>query len=362
MGAMPRRPLYVTLALSTACAAPAYRLQPLATVGLVPLAAQNAPAPSPPPGPAPLDIEPLWSFHAGAPLQASAGAANGTVAVGSSDGYLHTLRDDGAYRWSYTLKGAIVAPPMIDVRGTVFAVTAARRLYALSPQGTLAFSMALSGRPLAPLRWSSDGALLVSTSEGVAYAITTSGAMRTAMVLHERLSSPPLPLESGKWLVGSERGALLEIDGWKSRRDKLSDQPITALVSGSGKAYFALAGGRVFGAGGAENERFSQLGCAGEKATVVSDDGRVARVSAAGTRLLARLRGPASAAPACARDGRVFVPMASGELVVVRPDGTVRRYAVGRAMLFTPLVDEALGRVLVSAADGRTWALSLGAL
>ncbi len=364
MGAMSLRSVFAPLALASACATQAYRLaasEPLATPRLVPLAAQNATT-QPSGRDAPATLQPIWSFHAGAPLQAAAGAGRGTVAVGSSDGYLHALREDGAYRWSYTLKGAIVAPPMIDARGTVFAVTASRRLYALTAQGTLAFTMALSGRPLAPLRWGSDGSLLISTRDGIAYAITTSGAMRTAMMLHEPLSSAPLPLENGRWLVGSERGGLFEIDGWRSRREKLGNEPVTALVPGPGKPYLALSGGRVVGVANPENERFSQLGCAGDQATAVGDDGRVARLSAQGAHTHARIAGVPSAPPACTQDGRVLVPTASGELVVIGQDGLARRYAVSRALLFTPFVDEALGRVLVSSADGRISAYALGGL
>src|SRR6187455_2919848 len=66
-------------------------------------------APAPRPEAQPAALAPLWTFHAGAPLRAGAGVGQGGIAVGSVDGYVHALRADGAYRWSFTVKGAVVA-------------------------------------------------------------------------------------------------------------------------------------------------------------------------------------------------------------------------------------------------------------
>jgi hypothetical protein len=78
-----------------------------------------------------------FRFHAGAPLLAPAGvASDGSVCIGTADGYVHLLGPDGSFRWSHSVRGAVTQRPILA--GQLWLVaTSAERIYALTARGTL---------------------------------------------------------------------------------------------------------------------------------------------------------------------------------------------------------------------------------
>jgi len=350
--------LFASFSGCAACAEPARKAlgQPLAAPRLAESSARRV---QPNVAPEPDDLVPLWSFHAGAPLRAPAGVGEGGIAVGSSDGYVHALRPDGAYRWSFTVKGAIVASPLVDSRGAVYVVTDWRRLYALTPAGTLGWTLPLAGVPLDPVRWSKGGELLIATRQGVAYAITRGGVVKAAAALREPLTAPPLPLPSGRWLVGGERGTVFTLDEWRVSRERPVSSPILKLVP-SVTGYVGLSEEGLFLPGGALKDHAQHLGrCGPERAVVASRTGGIGEVVGSGVAWwINDFTEPLSAAPSCLGDGRALLPLASGTLGVIEPPRQVKLHPLGSSALFTPTLDEARGQLLVSSADGRVVALA----
>src|SRR4051812_30949831 len=56
---------------------------------------------------------PVFHFSASSTLFARPGVGrDGALYIGSGDGYVHALLPDGSFRWSYTVKGRVVAPPV----------------------------------------------------------------------------------------------------------------------------------------------------------------------------------------------------------------------------------------------------------
>jgi outer membrane protein assembly factor BamB len=310
--------------------------------------------------PAERTIEPIWTFRSGAPLRAGPGLGADGVALGTSDGYVHLLRGDGSYRWSFTVKGAVIAPPVIGDQGTVYVATSTRELYALRANGTLAWSTALAGTPLSPLEKAPDGSLLIATGEGVLYAVTPGGRMRTALTTREPLTAAPIALD-GAWAAGGRRGTLFRVEGYALERVRLSSSPLTAL-SRAGREVLALSDGELIGAKSSGAAPVAWLGCPGESPVAVHADGKLGRIVAGKLSPLAALAEPASAPPACLADGRVLVPHESGALSVVGPGASVTRHVVMPGRLFSPLVDPARNTVIVTSADGRSAALSTGGL
>lgn len=85
-----------------------------------------------------------FAFHAGTALSVPLGVGrDGSVIVGTVDGYVHALRPDGAFRWSYTLNSRVVNRPVVLDDGSVLVVNAAHQLFLLRADGTLAWSRAL---------------------------------------------------------------------------------------------------------------------------------------------------------------------------------------------------------------------------
>ncbi len=140
------------------------------------------PAPPSPPKARPVEARrrprPLgeaFAFHAGTALSVPLGVGrDGSVAVGTIDGYLHALRPDGGFRWSYTLNARVSSRPVVLDDGSVLVASAANQLFLLRADGTLAWQRALP-RPASALVadpayhlhfLSVDGALLTMSPRG----------------------------------------------------------------------------------------------------------------------------------------------------------------------------------------------------
>jgi hypothetical protein len=177
----------------------------------------------------------LFKFSAGSSLFAPPGVGrDGAVFVGSGDGYVHALAHDGGYRWSYTVKGRIVAAPVEEpVTGRVFIATSEARLYALEADSHLRWVFPLPVSPKSELALTPKGTLLFVGQDDYLYGVTTSGAL-TLRLAATGARSAPAALEGGQTaLVLSESFAILKGYGYE-RSAFFSCENGQARVLGSG--------------------------------------------------------------------------------------------------------------------------------
>jgi len=203
--------------------------------------------------PAP-ELREVFRFGAGSGLFARPGVGqHGDLYVGSGDGYVHALWPDGSYRWSYTVKGRVVAPPVEEpATRRAFVVTSEARLYALEPDARLRWVFPLPVAPKSEMVLTPKGTLLFVGQDDHLYGVTTSGAL----VL--RLASPgarsaPVVLGDGKAaLVLNDQLATLK--GYGFERAPLGGSLSAPwLEVAADRAVFACESGkaRVFGSAGA---------------------------------------------------------------------------------------------------------------
>ena len=80
--------------------------------------------------------------------------ADGSLAVGTVDGYVHALRADGIFRYSYTVDGRVHGSPVVLGDGLVVVASDKSGLYAIKPDGSLAWETYIAGGvDLATRRW-----------------------------------------------------------------------------------------------------------------------------------------------------------------------------------------------------------------
>jgi outer membrane protein assembly factor BamB len=90
----------------------------------------------------------LWSFETGAGIESSPViGADGTIYVGSHDGYLYAINPDGTEKWRFdagppryderwNVSKSIMATPAIAADGTICVYSSANYLFAVNPNGT----------------------------------------------------------------------------------------------------------------------------------------------------------------------------------------------------------------------------------
>lgn len=189
----------------------------------------------------------VFHFSASSTLFARPGVGrDGAVYVGSGDGYVHALAADGGFRWSYTVKGRVIAPPVEEpTSGRVFVATSEARLYALEPDSHLRWVFPLPVAPKSELSLTAKGTLLFVGQDDYLYGVTTGGALSLRLAATAARSAP-VQLATGQTglLLGE---AFATLKGYGYERSPLPG-PFAAgakLAVDANRAIFACEDGVV---------------------------------------------------------------------------------------------------------------------
>jgi len=196
----------------------------------------------------------VFRFSASSTLFARPGVGrDGSIYVGSGDGYVHALASDGTFRWSYTVKGRVVAPPVEDPNsGRVFVATSEARLYALEPDSHLRWVFPLPVAPKSELSLTPKGTLLFVGTDDFLYGVTTGGALSLRLAATGARSAP-VQLAAGQTaLVLGEAFATLK--GYGYTRAALAGPfgPAAKLALAADGAIFACEEGKAWGVAGGQ--------------------------------------------------------------------------------------------------------------
>lgn len=259
----------------------------------------------------------LWSYKTGSSIESSPViGTDGTIYVGSHDGFFYAFNKDGSVKWKvkltepsydarWNVSKAIMASPAIASDGTVYINTASGYLHALIPSGNEKWRF--------PIRWSSD--FWNSPNIG------PDGTIYIGTARHEDSSSP------GAGLVainpdGTEKWRSLEASG------------VTIVPS------IADDGTIVFGA-----------------ADVTTNKGKIISLDPGGKKkwefwLEEWLEGSS----AVGSDGTIFSGSKEGNFYALNPNGTEKwRFKTGGGISSTPTVGND-GNVYIGSWDGNFYA------
>lgn len=270
---------------------------------------------------------PVFHFTASSTLFARPGlGADGSVYVGSGDGYVHALGPDGTYRWSYTVKGRVVAPPVEEpVNHRVFIATSEARLYALEPDSHLRWVFPLPVAPKSELALTAKGTLLFVGQDDHLYGVTTGGALTLRLAAPLARSSPTL-LENGQI-------ALVLGDSF-------------AILKGYGFARAALP--RAF-------DGAARLGVGADGSVLACENGVIRAAREPG----GLFEAPSDClSPPVRGDGFFAVAEASGNVRLFQPGGASESIALGAAPL-RPVWDAARRRLVLATATGSVQVVQL---
>jgi hypothetical protein len=118
----------------------------------------------------------VFSFNAGAPLAAPPGATRaGALSVVTQDGYLHALRPDGGYRFSYSFRGRPLGTPVETPEGLIVAAAEPNRLYTLDADGDLVWVSTVVGGLATGPTLDGEGRIWVGTEARTLLAFSPRG-------------------------------------------------------------------------------------------------------------------------------------------------------------------------------------------
>ncbi|MBI4626171.1 MAG: PQQ-binding-like beta-propeller repeat protein [Verrucomicrobia bacterium] len=324
----------------------------------------------------------LWQYPTNDEVTSSpAIGADGTVYVGSADGFLHAVAGDGTLRWRGATGSAIdLASPAVGSDGTVYVgstdgflyafngATGARR-WRFAPGSEIASAPALAG----------DGTIYFRDDRAL-HALTGNASSATRKwsfpLSGATYSSPAISLD-GTIYVGATGGALYAVTPEGTQKWRFSaDDDIYAspAIAADGTVYFATLSGSVYAltTGGAQKWRWRIASATNgiTSSPAIGRDGSI--YFAAYDRKLYALRSDGTekwsftaggevraSSPAIGADGTVYFGAYDGRLYAVKNDGTLfRHYATAARVRSSPLL--ANGRLYFGSNDGKLYAFNVG--
>jgi hypothetical protein len=299
-----------------------------------------------------------FTFNAGAPLGGPAGIApDGSLLAGTTDGYLHALRPDGSFRWSYTVRGRVLGRPAWGPEGLALVSAQQNTLYAVEADGSLAWATAIPGGVTSAPVVDGDGKAWVTTGGGTLLAFGRRGGIAGFARIGQSSVFGPVLLGTGEVAVANADGTLRVAGRYGRSRTARWDGPLRELRAGGGGLFALGAGGLARFDESPLEQRWVRAEVSGIACTrpglVTLERGAARWISAAGE------PGPAVGLPpgagtstTCLSDGALLLASAEGLLQRLAQSGKVtdKHIPPGRVL---GLDTTPAGLVIVSYADGR---------
>jgi outer membrane protein assembly factor BamB len=154
-----------------------------------------------------------WKFRTNNAIQSSPTIGpDGTIYFGSFDYRLYAVNNDGTLKWKYKTSGGISSSPAIDDNGTIYIGSLDKNLYAINPDGSLKWSFATGDQVRSSPAVGDDGTIYIGSDDGKLYAINPNGSKKWSWEQKNLIDSSPAIGEDSTVYVGSYDGNLYAID------------------------------------------------------------------------------------------------------------------------------------------------------
>ena len=271
-----------------------------------------------------------WRYLTGRAITSSpALGLDGTVYVGSQDGYLYAVSPQCILRWRYQTGRLLQSSPAVAADGTVYFGSDDGYIYAVEPTGTLKWRHSIGTYVQQSAAIGSDGSVYAGSDSGL-FAFSPDGTQQWRYPLQWGIAGSPAIGSDGTICFGSYDSVhSVYADGSPRWRCRVGGFPGPAAIAADGTIY------------------------------VGSRDSGLYALNPNGT---ARWRCPISGQtrnePAIGTDGTVYVGSSLGLLSAVNPDGTLKwDYTTGGSVFSTPAV-AADGTLYFGSDDGHVYALN----
>lgn len=245
-----------------------------------------------------------WVYRTGNEINGSPSLGpDGTIYVGSSDRKVHAVTPAGLQKWTFTVGTVVFAAPAIGPDGTVYVASLGNKLYALDPATGVPQWVFTAGGPIrSSPALGADGTIYFgagypSAPDGKVYAVTPTGALKwTVQTMATSITSSPTVGPDGRVYVGAADGRLYAL-----------------TATGAVAWVFDTSTGRAFWYAG------SALALDGTL-YIGSTDGYLYAVQGDGTlKWKFRTDGQVLSTPSLGVEGRIYFASATGRVYSLHP-------------------------------------------
>jgi outer membrane protein assembly factor BamB len=277
-----------------------------------------------------------WRFATGFEVASSpAIGQDGTVYIGSRDGYAYAVNPNGTLKWNHRTGGLVFSSPAIAADGTVYIGSPDCHLYAINADGSLRWRYRTDGDAYGSPAISSDGTVYFGSLDSSIYAVNPDSTLKWRYRADGYVFSTSIA-DDGTVYAGSDDHYLYAInsDGTLKWRYLTGDGVYYSQgIAADGTVYFGSESGYFYAlnADGTLKWRYLTGGPVGSSPVVAvdgtvylgSNDCHLYALNADGTLRWRYLTDEKVACPAIAADGTVYV-LSGTNMYAIGPDGTLK--------------------------------------
>ncbi len=276
--------------------------------------------------------EKKWAFRTGDWGASSPSiGTDGTIYVGSRDGYLYAINPDGSKKWAFKTGGDVDSSPAIGSDGTIYVGSWDKNLYAINPDGSQKWAFKTGKRVSSPAI-GSDGTIYVGSYDKNLYAINPNGSKKWAFKTGDGVDSSPAIGSDGTIYVGSSDFYLYAINPDGSQKWAFK----TVYIVNSSPAIGT--DGTIY------------VGSWDKNLYAINPDGSKKWAFKTGNWV--------ESSPAIGSDGTIYVGSRNKELYAINPDGSKKwAFRTGDRVESSPAIGND-GTIYVGSWDGYLYAIS----
>ena len=332
-----------------------------------------------------------WAYETGGYIRhRPAIGPEGTIYVGSDDGYLYAVNPDGTLKWRYEVGYSVKTPPAVGNEGTIYFGGAEDafidNLYALNPDGTLKWKYNEEGFSISSgssIAIGADGTVYVTPQGNRLYALSPNGALKWRYKVEGDLPAiygSPAVGPDGTIYFGASENTWNNVDyfyavnpggtlKWKHKTGTVSAPPAigsdgTVYIGSWDNYFYALNPDGIL------KWRYDTGGHIGAS-PVIGSDGTIYIAVDVGTPypILLALNPDGtlkwqsvgvlgSSSPAIGSDGTIYIPGSGGTFLALNPhDGTLKwEYTATGVVFYTPTIG-ADGTIYTGGSDNYLYAI-----
>jgi outer membrane protein assembly factor BamB len=313
-----------------------------------------------------------WRFETGDYVSSSpAIGANGTIYVGSHDGYVYALNPDGTLKWRFKADSYIMdSSPAIGVDGTLYVGSYDDYIYALNPDGTLKWRFQTEYYSVVSSpAIGADGTVYIGSVDDYIYALNPDGTLKWRFQTGDWVNSSPAIGGDGTIYVGSRDKFIyaLNPDGTLKWHFQTGDNVRSSPAIGADGTIYVGSGDNYIYAlkpDGTLKWRFRTRGTVrsspaiGADGTIYVSGGYIYALNLDGTLKEWRFSlYSVNTSPAIGADGTIYIGSGDGYICALNPDGTLKwRFQTGDEIRSSPAIG-ADGTVYIGSGDTYLYAI-----
>jgi len=176
-------------------------------------------------------------------------SSDGTIYVGSFDGYMYAIKPNGVERWRFETEGQIRSSVAIDEEGNIYFGSRDGYIYSLDEAGDLRWRYHDGSRIDSSPIIDGDGNIYIGSGEGFLYSFTSDGEINWEFKVDDEISTSPALNYRDEIIFGSEDGSVysissegdlnwdFETDGYIRSSPSIDDDGNIYFGSGDGNMY-----------------------------------------------------------------------------------------------------------------------------